>query len=93
MRRREELTYPRSFGLIKDLTKIWVDPNGDLFVLFGRHFGYDDAGLQINRNMNIVSDSGRAIGFGCGFVRGVVGHGESWRGTGLAGSERAWGAM
>jgi len=31
----ERLTYPRSSGLIKDLTEIWVDPNGNLSALFG----------------------------------------------------------
>ena len=89
----ERLTYPRPSGLIENLAEIWVDPNDDLFVLFGRHLGHDYAGLQVNGDMNIVSDGDSAIGLGCGFVRGVVGHGESWRDTGLADCGRSWSAV
>jgi len=61
-RRRERLTYPGSPGLIKDLAEIWVNPNGDLFVLFGRDFDHGDAGLQVNRDMDIVSGSDGGVG-------------------------------
>jgi hypothetical protein len=87
------LTYPRPSGLVKDLAQIGIDPDGNLFVLFGCYFRHGDTGLQIKGDVDIVSESKGAVELGCGFMGGDVGHGKSWGDTGLADSGRIWRAV
>lgn len=83
----ERLTYPRPLGLIEDLAKICIYPDGDVFPLFRRHLCHGDAGLQLDGDIVILKESGSGRGIGC--TGGIVGHEKSWRGTGLAKARRA----